>query len=72
VLILHVVIPALFLELWTVDISYSSFFFWVIALLPVDIGEEIWNFILQITESVVLNNENYGLRREVHPNKGRK
>ena len=38
------------------DISYSSFFFFgrVIALLPVDFGKEIWNFILQITGRVVL------------------
>ena len=45
-----------FLELWTLDI-YSSF--WgVIALLPVDFGEVVWNFLLQITERVVLKNEN--------------
>lgn len=43
------------------DISYGSFFFLggVIALLPVDFGKEIWNFILQITGRLVLKNDNY-------------
>jgi len=38
--------------------SYCSFF-WVIALLPVDFGESIWKFLLQITERMILNNENF-------------
>jgi hypothetical protein len=55
VLILHTVIPALF---GTLDCWHIIQYFWgVIALLPVDFGEGIWNFILQITERVVLKNE---------------
>ena len=47
-----------FLELWTVDISYSSFFGGYSHYCQWTLGKEIGIFLLQITERMVLKNEN--------------
>jgi hypothetical protein len=55
VLILHTVIPAFF---GTLDCGHIiQYFFRGNRILPVDFGEGVWKFLLQITERVVLKNE---------------